>query len=381
MPSAATVVVGGLVIQVVLMIALVGGPMEFGQLIEANYLVAMDPMAQVDTSHMKGASVLITGANRGLGRGIATRLLEAGADVTLACRSGVPGVGEALARETGNAAVDMVRVDMADLASVESAVLALKHKGPVGGKGGGGGESGEGGEGEGQRPPFDHIILNAAVVDPVPKFLAGNGETKPLSRMFAVNYLSNVVLVAGLIREGLVKEGTRVTYIGSGSYKDGSADFFGAYDNYTVLSAMRYYGQTKFLMQTWMQVMHRHYHQAKRVKHGPSLTFGSHNPGPIVSDMGDPASHLPSLLYPTYAAMVKMFFFEPYIAAAPVVGYVTRPDFTPGGYMNVRQVRNERDTRGRGAGTKGRGGEGGWICWVGWWCGVVRWLLHGSLRG
>ena len=351
MPSAATVVVGGFVIQVVLMIALVGGPMEFGQIIHSNYLVAMDPMAQVDTSHMKGASVLITGANRGLGRGIATRLLEAGADVTLACRSGVPGVGEALAMETGNSAVDMVRVDMANMASVEGAVLALKHKGSVAGKGGAGGEGGEGGEsggGDAQRPPFDHIILNAAVVDPVPKFVGGGGEMKPLSRMFAVNYLSNVVLVAGLIREGLVKEDTRVTYIGSGSYKDGSADFFGAYDNYTVLSAMRYYGQTKFLMQTWMQVMHRHYHQAKQVKHGPSLTFGSHNPGPIVSDMGDPASHLPSLLYPTYAAMVKMFFFEPYIAAEPVVGYVTRPDFTPGGYMNVRKVGNERGTRGRG---------------------------------
>jgi NAD(P)-dependent dehydrogenase (short-subunit alcohol dehydrogenase family) len=46
--------------------------------------------------------VLVTGASSGLGRAVAAELAGHGARLLLVCRSGIPQVGEAIARQTGN---------------------------------------------------------------------------------------------------------------------------------------------------------------------------------------------------------------------------------------------------------------------------------------
>jgi retinol dehydrogenase-12 len=69
---------------------------------------------------MEGKTVLVTGANRGLGLETARALARKGATVIMACRDlaqAVP-VGEALRRETGNPRVDVLPLDLASLASI-----------------------------------------------------------------------------------------------------------------------------------------------------------------------------------------------------------------------------------------------------------------------
>lgn len=71
-----------------------------------------------------GRSALVTGATRGIGRRVAERLVEAGADVWIAARS-EDALAE-LAAETGATAVPM---DLTDDASVWDAVDVLRERG------------------------------------------------------------------------------------------------------------------------------------------------------------------------------------------------------------------------------------------------------------
>jgi len=72
-----------------------------------------------------GRTILITGANGGLGAATATHLADAGANVILACRR--PDRGEEIARTIG-AAAEVMPLDLADLAAVTRSAQAC---GPV----------------------------------------------------------------------------------------------------------------------------------------------------------------------------------------------------------------------------------------------------------
>ncbi len=73
------------------------------------------------------ASIVITGANTGIGKVTARELARQGHDVLLACRSAerTEPVVEELRRETGNDRVDFVPLDLADLASVRRAAQSI----------------------------------------------------------------------------------------------------------------------------------------------------------------------------------------------------------------------------------------------------------------
>ena len=64
-----------------------------------------------------GKLALVTGANRGLGKAVASQLAQRGARVIMACRSGIPEAGDEVARESGSSAIEMLPVDLGDLHS------------------------------------------------------------------------------------------------------------------------------------------------------------------------------------------------------------------------------------------------------------------------
>ena len=66
-----------------IMVALVGGPRDFLDLLEAS---TQPSLPRFDTEALAGKNVVITGANRGFGLGAAEHFLRSGANVVLACR-------------------------------------------------------------------------------------------------------------------------------------------------------------------------------------------------------------------------------------------------------------------------------------------------------
>lgn len=75
---------------------------------------------------MRGKTVIITGANTGIGKATATELAKQGARVFFACRSRAKTVPviEALKRETGNQELHFLELDLADLSQVKAAAKA-----------------------------------------------------------------------------------------------------------------------------------------------------------------------------------------------------------------------------------------------------------------
>lgn len=75
---------------------------------------------------MRGKTVIITGANTGIGKATATELAKQGARVFFACRSRAKTmpVIEALKRETGNQELHFLELDLADLSQVKAAAKA-----------------------------------------------------------------------------------------------------------------------------------------------------------------------------------------------------------------------------------------------------------------
>lgn len=75
---------------------------------------------------MRGKTVIITGANTGIGKATATELAKQGARVFFACRSRAKTmpVIEELKRQTGNQELHFLELDLADLSQVKAAAKA-----------------------------------------------------------------------------------------------------------------------------------------------------------------------------------------------------------------------------------------------------------------
>jgi NAD(P)-dependent dehydrogenase (short-subunit alcohol dehydrogenase family) len=122
----------------------------------------------------RGRTVVVTGANGGLGLACARALAHAGATVVLACRD--PGRADraraAVAEVATGPAPSVVLVDLADLSNVRAAarVLAARH------------------------PRLD-VLLNNAGIMAVPYSLSADG----FERQFAVNHLGHFVWTLELL--------------------------------------------------------------------------------------------------------------------------------------------------------------------------------------
>jgi NAD(P)-dependent dehydrogenase (short-subunit alcohol dehydrogenase family) len=75
---------------------------------------------------LEGKKVMITGASSGLGKAIAVELASRGAHVIMAVRSGIPDKGEDVKKKSGSAKVDMIHMDLSDLASLKNLCSAIR---------------------------------------------------------------------------------------------------------------------------------------------------------------------------------------------------------------------------------------------------------------
>ena len=246
-----------------------------------------------DSDRAEGKTVIVTGANSGLGFGIAVDMAKRGARVIMACRRQIPEAGEKVKQLSGSDAVEMMRLDLSKIDSIHRFVDALKERGI--------------------RP--DITILNAGVALPRARKTDSGQE-----EMFFVNYFSNFILVNRLLHDGLIQKSTRSTskqriiFISSDSHQGSSSidfDIFGKYEDYGVSKGISYYSYYKLVLNTLAVELSR------RINAG-DLYVPVHVicPGPVHSAI---IKEAPWALRKILGAIFSVVFRSPEKAAKPVV--------------------------------------------------------------
>ncbi|MBN3304192.1 DHR13 reductase, partial [Amia calva] len=210
------------------------------------------------STRLPGKTVIITGANTGIGKYTALKLAKRGARVILACCNKQRGEAavEDIKRDSGSSAVVFMQLDLASLQSVRSfAEKFLKTE-----------------------PRLDLLINNAGLVD------AGR-TVDGFGLIFGVNHLGHFLLTCLLLER--LKEGdpSRVINVSSTAHRSGQIDFdcinthkdLGLGDSFYRI--MKTYGHSKLC-----NVLFTH-ELAKRLQ-GTNVTCYSLHPGIVKTEMG-----------------------------------------------------------------------------------------------
>ncbi|MDE3262150.1 MAG: SDR family NAD(P)-dependent oxidoreductase [Acidobacteriota bacterium] len=251
----------------------------------------LDPVP--DDVRIGGKVCLVTGANSGLGKAVAVDLARRGGRVFLACRGGHPEAGEEVRRLSGSDAVEMLKVDLADLESVHALADRLR------------------------RDPgrVDIVVLNAGVMPRTARRSAQGYEL-----MFAVHFLANRLLIDRLLADGVIRpsgepgEKPRIVFVASEQHRSARPiDFetFGAFTDYGLTDGLYYYGFSKLHLVTYARELSR------RLNPDPEVRVAVHSlcPGAVNSNL---AREAPAFLKPLLFPVMRLAFASPEKAAAPV---------------------------------------------------------------
>jgi len=202
---------------------------------------------------LAGRTILITGANTGIGRATAEELARRGAHLVLACRSEekTRPVIDAIRTESGNASVDFLPLDLANLASVRRAAAEFLARGlPL------------------------HVLINNAG-------LAGQrGQTADgFELAFGVNHLGHFLLTNLLLERLKQSAPARIVNVSSRSHYDAKGIDFAALQQPTPsLTGLPEYAVSKLANVLFTQEL------ARRLA-GSGVTAYALHPGVIASDV------------------------------------------------------------------------------------------------
>ena len=202
---------------------------------------------------LAGKTILITGANTGIGRASAEALAAAGAHVVLACRSEekTRPVLDAIQQATPGARAEFMPLDLADLGSVRALAEAWLARGT----------------------PLHVLLNNAGLVTP--------GQTRDgFELVFGVNHLGHFLLTA-LLWPSLQAAGqARVVNVASTAHRRASGIDFDALQRPTAsTTAFPEYAVSKLANVLFAREM------ARRLGPAPTITAYSLHPGVIASDV------------------------------------------------------------------------------------------------
>lgn len=270
---------------------------------------------------LEGRTCLVTGANSGLGKGIAIRLASRGAQVIMACRSGIPEAGEDVRRASGNENVEMIRVDLSDFDSIDAFCDGLRDR----------------------KVTLDVAVFNAGVV-PVTARTNKHG----LELMFAVNFLAKFVVLDRLLRDGVIPNAAyggnsraddppRVIFVSSETHRSSipiDFDAFGEPVDYGVADGVKYYGLSKLHLTTYFQELSRRLNPDG----GTDVCVHALCPGAVNSNM---AREAPAWLKPVLKPVMAVFFQSPEKASIPVDYLVASEEMgeKTGAYMHMMRIK------------------------------------------
>jgi NAD(P)-dependent dehydrogenase (short-subunit alcohol dehydrogenase family) len=256
------------------------------------------------SDRLDGKTVLVDGASSGLGFAVATHLARRGAKVVMACRSGIPEMGEKVRRKSGNHDIHMLHVDFADTESIRHLVTEIKEK----------------------FAPLDVLVCNAGIV---PK--QSRKTRQGLEEMFMVNYFSKFIFVNLLLENQCFRsaesvalkpesgnrkaEIPRIIFVASESHRNPEKfqwDEFGRYKDYQIGKSIELYGYYKLLLTTFSCELARRLNKNGET----SISVFSMCPGPVNSNI---AREAPKIFIPLLKVVFGIFFKSPVKAAIPVV--------------------------------------------------------------
>jgi NAD(P)-dependent dehydrogenase (short-subunit alcohol dehydrogenase family) len=276
---------------------------------------------------LEGRTCLVTGANSGLGKGIAIRLAKRGAHVIMACRSGIPEAGEEVKAASGNSKVEMIQVDLSDFDSISAFCDQLRDRGIT----------------------LDVAIFNAGVV-PVTSRKNKHG----LELMFAVNFLAKFVVLERLLHDGVIPNAVygnnsraddppRVIFVSSETHRSSipiDFDTFGEPIEYGVADGVKYYGLSKLHLTTYFHELSRRLNP--EAGGNPDVCVHALCPGAVNSNM---AREAPAWLKPVLKPVMSIFFQSPDKAAIPVDYLVCSDEMgsKTGAYMHMMRVKDSSE--------------------------------------
>jgi len=255
-----------------------------------------------ENDRFDGKTVLVTGANSGLGFALAVEIARRGGHVIMACRRQIPEVGEKAKKLAHSDRLEMRFLDLSKINSIHEFCEGLKKDGVR----------------------LDITILNAGVTPPkARKTDSGQDE------MFLVNYLSNVMLTNLLMTSGVININNnnslfkpRVIFISSDSHQGSSYidyDEFGRYLDYGVSKAIANYSYFKLVLNTYATELSRRVN-----KDGFKAGINVICPGPVNSNI---VKEAPLLLRIILKGIFTIIFKSPSKACKPVVYMAISPDF------------------------------------------------------
>jgi NAD(P)-dependent dehydrogenase (short-subunit alcohol dehydrogenase family) len=247
-----------------------------------------------------GKTVLITGANSGLGFALAVEFAKRGARVIMAGRSKIPEAGEQVKKLSASETVEMRYLDLSSIESIHSLVQSMVDEGIA----------------------LDICILNAATALPGSRKTASGQD-----EMFLVNYLSNVILTQALLNKSVIglnetAPASKMIFISSDSHQSASYidyDEFGTYFEYGVSKGISNYSYYKLVLNTYATELSRRIN-----KEGIRLSINVICPGPVASNI---VKEAPWLLRMTLKGIFWIVFKSPAKAARPVVHMALSPDY------------------------------------------------------
>lgn len=278
-------------------------------------------------ARLEGRTCLVTGANSGLGKGIAVRLAKRGARVIMACRSGIPETGEEVRALSGNDSVEMIHVDLSDLDSIRAFCDELRDR----------------------KITLDVAVFNAGVVP-----ARARRNKHGLDLMFAVNFLAKFVVLDRLLRDGVIPNGAfghnsraddppRIIFISSETHRSSiPIDFehFGEPIEYGIADGVKYYGLSKLHLTTYFHELSR------RLNAGggdsPDVCVHALCPGAVNSNM---AREAPAWLKPILKPVMALFFQSPDKASIPVDYLVASEEMgrKTGVYMHMMRMKESSE--------------------------------------
>lgn len=253
----------------------------------------------LETDNFNGKTVLITGANSGLGFALATEAAKRGAKVIMACRRQIPEAGEKVKKLSQSELVEMRYLDLGKIDTIHQFVDDLVK---------------------------DNIVLDVTILNAASAASKARKTDSGQDELFQVNYFSNFILANLLLQKKRIQpeqqKQPRLIFISSDSHRNSSAiDYneFGRYFDYGVSKAISNYSYFKLVLNTFATELSRRLNNKNT-----TVQVNCICPGPVNTNI---IRETPFLIRIVLRAIFSVIFRTPTKACQPVIYMASSDDF------------------------------------------------------